>query len=189
MPFKLFLASGSPRRGELLSQINVEYQRIKAGIDETQQVAESAEHYVQRLALEKALAGLLNNQQQGVVLGADTIVVCDGIVMEKPQDKLHAQQMMHLLSGNTHQVLTAVALVTAQQQAVKLVTTDVTFKILSDQEISDYWDTGEPKDKAGGYGIQGIAGQFVTHISGSYSAVVGLPLYETAQLIKRFEEA
>jgi len=189
MSTTLFLASNSPRRGELLSQINIEYHRINASIDETKTTTETSEQYVQRLALEKALAGLTKNNQQGLVLGADTIVLCDGIVMEKPKDKQHAQQMMTLLSGNTHQVLTAVALVTDKKQLVKLVTTEVTFKNLTEQEISDYWETGEPKDKAGGYGIQGIAGQFVTHISGSYSAVVGLPLYETAQLIKCFKEA
>lgn len=184
---KLFLASNSPRRGELLAQINIEYERISASIDETQQKNETSEYYVKRLALEKAVAGWEKNNQQGLVLGADTIVVCDGVVMEKPQDKQHAHQMMALLSGNTHQVFTAVALVNEQQQAVKLVVTEVTFKTLTEQEISNYWETGEPQDKAGGYGIQGVAGQFVTHISGSYSAVVGLPLYETAQLIERFK--
>ena len=183
---KLFLASASPRRGELLAQINIDYERVKAGIDEVQQVDESGAQYVKRLALEKAQAGLHNNNQKGLVLGADTIVVCDGYVMEKPKNKQHALQMMNMLSANTHQVLTAVALVNKDKQLIKLVITDVTFKALTEQEISDYWDTGEPQDKAGGYGIQGIAGQFVTHISGSYSAVVGLPLYETAELIKSF---
>ena len=183
---KLFLASASPRRGELLAQINIDYERVKAGIDEVQQVDESGAQYVKRLALEKARAGLHNNNQKGLVLGADTIVVCDGYVMEKPKNKQHALQMMNMLSANTHQVLTAVALVNKDKQLIKLVITDVTFKALTEQEISDYWDTGEPQDKAGGYGIQGIAGQFVTHISGSYSAVVGLPLYETAELIKSF---
>ena len=189
MSIQLFLASNSPRRGELLSQINVQYERISAPIDETKINTESSAEYVQRLALEKSLAGLVKNNQQGLVLGADTIVVCGDVVMEKPLNKQHAQQMMTLLSGNTHQVLTAIALVTEQKQVVKLVVTEVTFKTLNEQEISDYWETGEPQDKAGGYGIQGIAGQFVTHISGSYSAVVGLPLYETAQLIKCFKEA
>lgn len=190
----LLLASGSPRRGELLSQINIEYKRISAAIDETQQAHETSEQYVQRLALEKAIAGWKQNNQTDlvlatdtIVLGADTIVVCDNIVMEKPENKQHAQQMMLLLSGNTHQVLTAVAVVNGSQQLVKLVSTSVTFKTLTEQEISDYWETGEPQDKAGGYGIQGIAGQFVTQLSGSYSAVVGLPLYETAELIKSFK--
>ena len=184
---KIFLASNSPRRGELLSQINIEYERIAADIDETKQATETSKQYVQRLALEKAVAGWENNNKQGLVLGADTIVVCQEVVMEKPKDKQHARQMMILLSANTHQVFTAVAIVSEQKKAVKLVVTEVTFKALTEQEISDYWDTGEPQDKAGGYGIQGIAGQFVTHISGSYSAVVGLPLYETAQLIESFK--
>ncbi|TEW54330.1 septum formation inhibitor Maf [Psychromonas sp. RZ22] len=184
---KLWLASNSPRRGELLSQINIEYERVNAGIDETKQADEGSEQYVQRLALEKAQAGWLNSDRQGLVLGADTIVVCAGVVMEKPKNKQHAQQMMALLSDNTHYVLTAIALVHEKKQQVELVTTEVTFKALTEQEISDYWETGEPQDKAGGYGIQGIAGQFVTQLSGSYSAVVGLPLYETAELIKSFK--
>lgn len=183
----LFLASNSPRRGELLSQINVQYERIKAPIAEIQLAGESAQEYVQRLALEKAQAGWEKNNQNGLVLGADTIVVCHGEIMEKPRDKQHAQQMMSVLSANTHQVMTAIALVSAQQSAVELVTTAVTFRALSAQEIADYWATGEPLDKAGGYAIQGIAGQFVSHLQGSYSAVVGLPLYETAAMIKRFQ--
>ena len=183
----LFLASNSPRRAELLSQIDVQFEHISVEIDETKQDDETSQAYVQRLALEKALAGLEKNKHQGVVLGADTIVLCEEVVMEKPKSKQHAKQMMDLLSANTHQVLTAVALVSKQKQSVKLVTTAVTFKALTEQEISDYWETDEPQDKAGGYGIQGIAGQFVTHISGSYSAVVGLPLYETAELIKSFK--
>jgi septum formation protein len=183
---RLFLASNSPRRAELLSQINIEYQHINVVIDEIKQDAETSETYVQRLALEKAQAGLDKNNQQGIVLGADTIVVYNHIVMEKPKNRQHAQQMLSLLSGNTHHVLTAVALVSGQKKAVKLVTTEVTFKKLTAQEILDYWETGEPQDKAGGYAIQGIAGQFVSHISGSYSAVVGLPLYETRELINAF---
>ena len=183
----LFLASNSPRRAELLAQINVQFEHINVEVDEIQKINENTHHYVQRLALEKAQAGLKKNHQQGVVLGADTIIICENVVMEKPVDKQHAQQMMELLSANTHHVLTAVALANAEKEVVKLVKTEVTFKTLTEQEISDYWETGEPCDKAGGYGIQGIAGQFVTHISGSYSAVVGLPLYETAELIKLFK--
>lgn len=183
----LFLASNSPRRGELLSQIGISYQRIIATIDEIKQPHETNQQYVRRLALEKAIAGWEMNQQEGLVLGADTVVVCDQVLMEKPKNKQHAKEMMMMLSNTTHQVLTAIALVSKQQQQVKLVVTDVTFKELTEQQISDYWETGEPLDKAGGYGIQGIAGQFVSHISGSYSAVVGLPLYETAELIKSFK--
>lgn len=186
---KLFLASNSPRRAALLSQINVSFEHIRVDVDETKQIDETSEQYVQRLALQKAQAGLKAINAEGIVLGADTIVVADGMVLEKPKNQVHAQQMMTLLSNNTHQVLTAVALVKQQKEKVLLVVTDVTFKALSIQEISDYWETGEPSDKAGGYGIQGIAGQFVTHISGSYSAVVGLPLYETAELINEFKGA
>jgi len=181
---KLLLASNSPRRAELLSQINMNYECISVDVDEVKNNSESSEAYVQRLALDKAKAGWEKSNQNELVLGADTIVVCDSIVMEKPRHKEHAREMMQLLSGNTHTVLTAIAIVAKAQHLVKLVKTNVTFKVLSDKDIADYWETGEPQDKAGGYGIQGIAGQFVTQISGSYSAVVGLPLYETVELIK-----
>lgn len=182
----ILLASNSPRRAELLSQIDIKFEHISVEVDETQQVNETSQDYVQRLALEKAQAGLAKNKHQGTVLGADTIILCGNIVMEKPKSKQHAHKMMMLLSSNTHHVLTAVALVNTQKHSVKLVTTEVTFKTLTEQEILDYWATGEPQDKAGGYAIQGVAGQFVTNISGSYSAVVGLPLYETSELISSF---
>lgn len=186
----LYLASASPRRAELLTQIGIRFQRVVADVDEQQQPGESPADYVQRLALQKAQAAANKiKDKQALVLGADTIVLCDGQVMEKPLHQAHAKQMMLQLSDNTHQVLTAISLVKGEQSRVQLVCTDVTFKALTEQEISAYWQSGEPKDKAGGYGIQGIAGQFVTHISGSYSAVVGLPLYQTAELIKSFTES
>ncbi len=122
-------------------------------------------------------------------LGADTIVVVDGLVLGKPKDQADFVRMMKLLSGRSHQVMTAVAI--AQQNAVEAVTvsTDVWFGLLSDDEIEQYWLSGEPQDKAGGYGIQGIAGRFIEKIHGSYFAVVGLPLYETAQLLGRLTKA
>lgn len=182
----IYLASNSPRRAELLTQIGVTFTRVKADIEECVQPGESATQYVIRLAKQKAQAGFLNSTQDRPVLGADTIVVRDEFILEKPRDEKHAYQMMEKLSAATHQVFTAIAVVDNKQTKHVLVKTSVTFKALSDQEISDYWQTGEPCDKAGGYGIQGAGGKFVAHISGSYSAVVGLPLYETDQLIKEF---
>jgi septum formation protein len=182
----IYLASNSPRRAELLTQIGVSFTRIKADVEECLQAGELAQDYVSRLALEKAQAGFLNSPQDKPVLGADTIVVIGQKTLEKPRNQAHAQEMMYMLSGATHQVFTAIALVDGRQHKQILIKTSVTFKVLSDQEINDYWQTGEPLDKAGGYGIQGIGGKFVTHINGSYSAVVGLPLYETNELIKNF---
>ena len=182
----IYLASGSPRRAELLTQIGVSFQRVTADIEEKPSEGESAEEYVVRLALQKAQAGFENSDQNSPALGADTIVVIGNTILEKPRDEQHAHEMMRIMSGSTQHVFTAVALVDNEQKKQILVKTAVTFKTLSDQEIRDYWQTGEPLDKAGGYGIQGVGGKFVTHISGSYSAVVGLPLYETDQLINTF---
>ncbi|PKF62260.1 septum formation inhibitor Maf [Psychromonas sp. psych-6C06] len=185
---QIYLSSNSPRRAELLTQIGVTFERVKAEVEEVLQPDEAAEQYVTRLARQKAQAGFLNSAKDKPVLGADTIVVIDEQILEKPRDKTHAEQMMNLLSGRTHQVFTAVALVNERFTKACLVKTDVTFKPLTLQQISDYWQTGEPIDKAAGYGIQGIGGRFVTHINGSYTAVVGLPLYETDMLIKEFLE-
>ncbi|WP_028866526.1 Maf family protein [Psychromonas hadalis] len=182
----IYLASNSPRRAELLTQIGVSFTRVKADIKEQRDVAESPVQYVARLALQKAQAGFINSQKDRPVLGADTIVVVAETVLEKPRDKTHAREMMLIMSGATQQVFTAIAVVNDQHTKQILVKTAVSFKQLTEQEISDYWHTGEPLDKAGGYGIQGIGGKFVTNINGSYSAVVGLPLYETDQLIKEF---
>ena len=182
----IYLASCSPRRAQLLEQIGVPFSLINADIEEIRKIDEPAQDYVLRLALEKAQAGFKNSDQSKPTLGADTIVVIDQQILEKPADQLVAKKMLQLLSGRTHQVYTAIALVNSQFSKTQLVKTDVSFKILSEQEIDQYWLTGEPLDKAAGYAIQGIAGKFVINISGSYSAVVGLPLYETALLIKEF---
>ncbi len=183
------LASASPRRRELLTQLGVDYQLVKIDVDETQLPSELAADYVLRLAKAKALAGLQAVASAMPALGADTIVVVDGLVLGKPKDQADFVRMMKLLSGRSHQVMTAVAI--AQQNAVEAVTvsTDVWFGLLSDDEIEQYWLSGEPQDKAGGYGIQGIAGRFIEKIHGSYFAVVGLPLYETAQLLGRLTKA
>lgn len=184
----IYLASNSPRRAELLSQIGVSFSRVDAPIVEQRKAGESAEKYVLRLALEKAQAGFANSDQKKPVLGADTVVVIDQLVLEKPSDQLNAKKMLQLLSGRQHQVFTAIAVVDDNIEKTQLVKTDVSFKVLTDREIEEYWNTGEPLDKAAGYAIQGIAGKFVTNISGSYSAVVGLPLYETELLIKDIKE-
>lgn len=184
----IYLASTSPRRAALLSQIGVSFSLINAPIVETRKPNESPQDYVLRLALEKAQAGFAKSDRSKPVLGADTIVVIDREILEKPSDQFHAKKMLQLLSGRTHQVFTAIALLDGCDSKTQLVKTNVSFKTLSEQEIDQYWLTEEPLDKAGGYAIQGFAGQFVSHIDGSYSAVVGLPLYETGLLIKVFKE-
>ncbi|MBV8044830.1 nucleoside triphosphate pyrophosphatase, partial [Pluralibacter sp.] len=181
-----YLASGSPRRQELLTQLGVTFERLVPGIEEQRQPQESAPHYVARLAREKALAGVAMAARDLPVLGADTIVVLNGEVLEKPCDAAHAAAMLRQLSGQTHQVMTAVALADRQQVIDCLVMTDVTFRVLSDEEIAGYIASGEPMDKAGAYGIQGLGGCFVRKINGSYHAVVGLPLVETYELLGNF---
>lgn len=183
----LLLASASPRRKELLQQIGVNIDVCAVNIDESMREAELAEDFVLRLAQEKAEAGGCLAGNQLPTLGSDTIVVCDGVVMGKPKDQQHALAMLKQLSGRTHQVLTAVAITDGSSMESCLVSTDVTFNGLTEQQMLDYWQTGEPADKAGGYGIQGLGAVFVKHMVGSYSAVVGLPLAETAQLLAKFD--
>ncbi|MDO6839538.1 Maf family protein [Paraglaciecola chathamensis] len=188
----LILASQSPRRAELLSQIGVPFTALSADIDESILPNETPENYVQRLAQQKAQAGWrasADTAKRRLVLGADTVVVINEQVMGKPKDFDDASAMLNLLSGQQHQVLTAVTVTSGQRFETILVKTDVTFCALSPSQIEAYWQTGEPKDKAGSYAIQGIGGKFVTHIKGSYSAVVGLPLYETNQLLSRMSQA
>ena len=183
---KIALASASPRRRELLAQLGVPFELVQAGVDETQWPDEVATDYVVRLALSKAQAGFA--AQNGVklpVLGADTIVVVDGEVLGKPVDQADFLRMMRLLSHRQHQVYTAIALVSADKQLADLVKTDVWFSELSEAQMLEYWHTGEPADKAGGYGIQGLASRFIPKIAGSYFAVVGLPLFETDQLLQQ----
>ncbi|HCB2205888.1 TPA: septum formation inhibitor Maf [Citrobacter farmeri] len=182
----LYLASGSPRRQELLTQLGVSFERIVTGIEETRGEGESAQQYVSRLAREKALAGVALTPRDLPVLGADTIVTLNGEVLEKPRDVHHAALMLRKLSGQTHQVMTAVALADSQYVLDCLVMTEVTFRALTDADIDDYIASGEPMDKAGAYGIQGQGGCFVRKINGSYHAVVGLPLVETYELLSNF---
>ena len=182
----LYLASGSPRRQELLPQLGVCFERIVTGIEEKRAEGESAQQYVSRLAREKAQAGVALVPRDLPVLGADTIVILNGEVLEKPHDTEHAARMLRKMSGQTHQVMTAVALADSQHVLDCLVVTDVTFRVLTDDEIAAYIASGEPMDKAGAYGIQGLGGCFVRKIHGSYHAVVGLPLVETYELLSNF---
>lgn len=182
----IYLASGSPRRQELLTQLGVSFERIVTGIEEKRAEGESAQEYVSRLAREKAQAGVVQTPRDLPVLGADTIVILNGEVLEKPHDADHAARMLRKMSGQTHQVMTAVALADSQNVLDCLVVTDVTFRVLTDDEIAAYIASGEPMDKAGAYGIQGLGGCFVRKINGSYHAVVGLPLVETYELLSNF---
>ena len=182
----IYLASGSPRRQELLTQLGVSFERIVTGIEEKRAEVESAQQYVSRLAREKAQAGVVQTPRDLPVLGADTIVILNGEVLEKPHDADHAARMLRKMSGQTHQVMTAVALADSQNVLDCLVVTDVTFRVLTDDEIAAYIASGEPMDKAGAYGIQGLGGCFVRKINGSYHAVVGLPLVETYELLSNF---
>ncbi|MDO2949940.1 Maf family protein [Aeromonas simiae] len=185
---QLYLASASPRRRELLTQLGYRFEVLKLEVPEQRQSGEKPQDYVCRLARDKALAGAAIAPAALPVLGADTIVVLGDRVLEKPSDLLDAKDMLEALSGRVHQVMTAVALASAGRCDVRLVTTNVAFRKLDEAEIEAYWQTGEPCDKAGAYGIQGIAGKFVSRIEGSYSAVVGLPLLETDLLIRSILE-
>ncbi|MDH6016856.1 Maf family nucleotide pyrophosphatase [Vibrio splendidus] len=222
----LVLASGSPRRKELLSQLGYEFSVLVTDVEECKHAQETAEEYVKRLSLDKALAALsllkdnpsekqhvvpssdnvvsgvdnvavgsgivaldsaaISLDSETVVLGSDTVVVSQGQVLEKPTDFADSKRMLTQLADERHQVMTAVSVVSEEKQRTEIIITDVWFKPLSEQEIEQYWQTGEPCDKAGSYGIQGLGGCFVTRIEGSYYAVVGLPLYETDQLLQEF---
>lgn len=190
MTLSLVLASQSPRRQELLAQIGYRFTCKPAHINEDIIENEKPTQYVNRLAIEKAKETQLHltqiEQEQSIILGSDTSVVFNDNILGKPENKEACISQLQMLSGNTHQVLTSIAAIYQDKVLSEVITTHVTFKVLSLDEITRYWETEEPKDKAGSYGIQGIAAQFVTQLSGSYSAVVGLPLYETAQLLSNF---
>lgn len=182
----LLLASSSPRRAALLQQIGVPHQRLAPpDIDERPASGEAPEDYVRRMAEEKARAGAtaLKDARHGPILGADTAVVWQGRILGKPRDPADARRMLAGLSGDEHQVLSAVSLLLPDWQRTLLSATRVRFRPLTEQEIDRYVETGEPMDKAGGYGIQGFGGLLVEHLSGSYSGVVGLPLNELHQLL------
>lgn len=183
--FDIYLASASPRRRELLEQIGVSYKLVSSEIPEVPTDGESAQNFVVRMAVEKAQAGkgMIDKKLPGPVLGADTAVVVDNEILGKPQDRDNALTMLQQLSGRTHQVISAVALITDTVET-RLSINQVSFRPLSQLEIEAYWETGEPKDKAGAYGIQGKAAIFIDRLEGSYSAVMGLPLFETADLLQ-----
>ena len=187
----LFLASGSPRRRELLTQIGVPFQVVSASIDETPLPDECPAAYVERLARAKARAGhehLLGASVSApfCVLGADTAVVLDDQILGKPVDEADALAMLMALSGREHEVLTAIAILAAERCETRVVRSRVSFRTINQQEAARYWASGEPQDKAGGYAIQGLAAVFVAGLNGSYSGVVGLPVCETAELLGQF---
>ncbi len=185
----IYLASASPRRQELLRQLGVEFEAMPSNILEVRQTEESPADYVLRVARDKAqfVAKLVNERGLPAlpVLGADTEVVLDGEILGKPQDRVHGMALLRRLSGQTHEVLSAVCVVDQGREHAALSTSRVTFSPLTETEIAQYWETGEPLDKAGAYAIQGRAAGFIVSLEGSYSGVMGLPLYELTDVLKK----
>jgi septum formation protein len=185
----IYLASASPRRRELLRQLDVEFEAMPSNILEERLAGESPVDYVTRVARDKAMyvAGLVKTREMSwhPVLGADTEVVLDGEILGKPQDRVHGLDLLRRLSGRTHEVLSAVCVVDREWEHTALSTSRVTFGPLTEAEIALYWETGEPADKAGAYAIQGEAAAFIERLEGSYSGVMGLPLYELAGILKK----
>lgn len=186
-PVNLVLASASPRRQELLQAMGVEFSIVPADIDETLNSQQSATEFVSRLAESKAkaCAEALGSTQNHAILSADTIVSQGETIFGKPANEAEAMEMWRQLSDNHHQVATAVSLFARDRIDTTIVTTNVLFAEISEEQMSAYWLSGEPQDKAGGYAIQGLASAWVKLIHGSYSNVVGLPLRETNELLKR----
>lgn len=181
-----YLASQSPRRRELLTQIGVRFELIDAVVDETPRPDEQPEDYVLRMARSKAAAGAARVAAGAIVLGADTAVVAGGRILGKPGDREEGLQMLRQLAGGEHYVFSGVCLCSGERESAVLSQTCVRFRPISEIELEQYWDSGEPADKAGAYAIQGLGAVFVEHLSGSYSGVVGLPLFETARLLQEF---
>jgi septum formation protein len=181
----LYLASASPRRRELLDQIGVRYEARPVQVDESRQPREVPRDYVTRLARAKAETAWTLFGPDNAVLAADTAVVLADLILGKPRDRGEARSMLEKLSGRTHEVLTAVALRTARGLESRVSASHVKVRALEPGEIEQYWDTGEPHDKAGAYAIQGRAAVFIESLEGSYSGVMGLPLFETAELLAR----
>lgn len=184
MSVQIILASASPRRMELLDQIRVTYRIHPVDLDETPLPDETPLDYVQRLAAEKSAACMSELKTQIPVLAADTAVVLGDVIMGKPKDQADALAMLKQLSGKTHQVFSAISL-RGREHGQSVSITEVTFRRLTECEMLEYWHSGEPVDKAGSYAIQGLGGVFVESIKGSFSGVVGLPLFETAELLSR----
>lgn len=187
MACRIILASQSPRRKELLEQVGLEFIVKSADIDESVLPNENVDDYVLRVATAKAQA-IAKDDADAIVIAADTTVTIDGQILAKPQDYKDAQRMWTQLSGKSHQVKTTVVCAYTSQVWHDTVTTNVCFKDLTQDEMFAYWQTGEPCDKAGGYAIQGRAAAWVKYIEGSYSNVVGLPLYETLQLLEKIQQ-
>ncbi|AFV83790.1 Maf family protein [Alteromonas mediterranea] len=192
MTKSVVLASASPRRTALLKQMNIAHTIQPADIDESPRLNETPLSLVSRLAAEKgqAVKAKLASKQtltdDTVILASDTLIAFNGQSVGKPENKADAKRILTMLSGNTHEVLTAISVLNNTRQQTQVITTSVTFAALTDEQITAYWETGEPADKAGSYAIQGIGGEFVVSINGSASAVIGLPLYETRQLLNEF---
>lgn len=185
-PSDFWLASGSPRRRELLTQVGYRFDVMSVDIDEEPLASETPKAYVERLALEKAATGAALVTDHKPVLGADTTVTIDGFILAKPSDEQDFRRMMALLSGREHSVYTGVAVSDGERSEVACSETRVRFAPLADDDIARYWASGEPLGKAGGYAIQGFGAVFVAGLAGSYSGVVGLPLFETRQLLSTF---
>ncbi len=188
LDFQIYLASASPRRQELLRQLGLEFEAIPSRLDEVPQPGERPQDYVVRVARDKARHVTRRIREQGLtphpVLGADTEVVLDGEILGKPRDRAHGLDMLRRLAGRTHEVLSGLCVLHAGREQTALSVSRVTFRPLAAAEIAAYWDTGEPADKAGAYAIQGRAAAFVERLEGSYSGVMGLPLYELAGILR-----
>ena len=186
----IYLASGSPRRREILENLGFTVHRLPADIDETPKEGEAAVEYVRRMACEKNQAAVTqwftahNQEPEFAVLTADTMVADGAVILGKPESEADAVDMLERLSGRTHQVLTAVCVYWQGVRHDVVQTSEVRFKTLTAEEVAAYVASGEPMDKAGAYGIQGLGGVFVEHLQGSFTGVMGLPVYETAQLLK-----
>jgi septum formation protein len=184
MSVQIILASASPRRKELLDQIKVTYKVHQVDLDETPLPDETPLDYVLRLAAEKSAACAAQLKTEIPVLAADTAVILGCVIMGKPKDQADALAMLTRLSGKTHQVYSAISL-RGREHSLAVSITEVTFRHLTEREMLDYWHSGEPVDKAGSYAIQGLGAMFVESIKGSFSGVVGLPLFETAELLAK----
>jgi septum formation protein len=182
---QFYLASASPRRRQLLEQLGFKFEVVVADVDESPRPGEMPRDYVSRLAEAKALAAVGRLGQPALpVLAADTAVVLEGAILGKPRDREDAIGMLGRLSGRSHQVLSAVALWHAGRVRGAVNLSEVRFRNIGREEAAAYWDSGEPQDKTGAYGIQGLGGMFVEHLAGSYSGVMGLPLFETSALLQ-----
>ena len=183
----VYLASASPRRRELLQQVGIQYTVIIPNVDESQQNDPDPKAYTERIAAAKAASARqqikAEKSPDRPIIAADTAVTIDNAILGKPRNYDDSARMLRLLSNRTHQVYSSICIINGAERHLATQISEVTFRTLSQQEIKDYWQTGEPQDKAGAYAIQGLAAGFISHLSGSYSAVMGLPLYEVLQFL------